>query len=152
MSTQERALAIAAEAHAGQTDKGGEPYILPPIRVMLATSGLHARIAALLHDVVEDSEWTLDALRAEGFPQAFVEAVDAVTRRAGEDYLAFCRRAAAHPVGRAVKLADLRDNLDLDRIAEPTDRDRDRPAQSTNQSSPPRAMSRGTSWPPSNSR
>lgn len=126
MSTLERAVALAAEAHAGQQDKVGEAYILHPLRVMLAVRTTEERIVGVLHDVVEDTPWTLDGLRAEGFSPAVVEAVDALTRREGEDYFDFVLRAGAHPLARPVKVADLRDNLDLTRIAAPTQRDYDR--------------------------
>ena len=123
MASLERAIALAAKAHEGQVDKAGAPYILHPLRVMLRLSSLDERIAAVLHDVVEDSDITLEALRAEGFSEAVLHAVDAVTRRAGEDYDDFIRRAAADPLGRRVKLADLAENSDLSRIAQPGERD-----------------------------
>lgn len=117
MSTLERAISIAAEAHAGQCDKGGAPYILHVLRVMMRVSGDEARISAVLHDLVEDTPWTLDGLREEGFGEAVVTAVDALTRREGEVYLDFCRRAAENELARQVKLADLDDNLDPKRAA-----------------------------------
>jgi len=121
---------IAAEAHAGQTDKASAPYILHPLRVMLRLSGEDERIVAVLHDVCEDSpDWTFDRLRAEGFPERVLEALDTVTKREGEDYEAFVLRAAAHPIGRRVKLSDLYDNSDLSRIANPTERDHQRLAR-----------------------
>lgn len=121
MSTLERAIAIASEAHAGAVDKGGAPYILHPLRVMLRMENDAARIAAVLHDVVEDAEgWTLDRLRAEGFAQEIVQAVKALTRRDGEGYFDFCRRAGRDPVARLVKLGDIEDNMDLNRIPRPT--------------------------------
>jgi len=126
----ERAIAIALMAHAGQIDKAGAPYILHPLRVMLAQTSEAARIAGVLHDVVEDGDgWTLERLRAEGFSPEVVEAVAAVTKRPEDEgdtlegYLAFVRRAAAHPIGRQVKLADLADNCDLSRIAHPSEQD-----------------------------
>ena len=126
MATLERAIEIAAKAHAGQVDKAGAPYVLHPLRMMLAVSSPEARIAAVLHDVVEDTSVTLEDLRAEGFPASVLEAVEALTKREGEDYEAFIRRVAPNPIAREVKLADLRDNSDLSRIAEPTERDRAR--------------------------
>jgi hypothetical protein len=129
MSTLERAVAIAAEAHAGQLDKAGAPYILHPLRLMLEMETAEERIAAVLHDVVEDTDWTLKRLRGEGFSPAVVEAVDALTRRDGETYEAFVLRAGRNPIGRRVKLADLRDNCDLSRIAHPTRKDLDRVAK-----------------------
>jgi hypothetical protein len=126
MSSLERAIVIAAEAHAGQRDKVGEAYILHPLRVMLAVRTAEERIVGVLHDVVEDTRWTLEALRQEGFSPEVVDAVDAVSRREGEDYFDFVRRAGANPLARPVKVADLRDNLDLTRIAAPSQRDHDR--------------------------
>jgi (p)ppGpp synthase/HD superfamily hydrolase len=127
VSTLERAIAIAAQAHAGQVDKAGAPYVLHPLRMMLRLSSNDERIVAVLHDVCEDCPgWTLDRLRAEGFPDHVVEALGSVTKREGEDYDAFVRRAAQNPIGRRVKLADLHDNSDLSRIAAPTPRDFER--------------------------
>lgn len=124
-----RAIEIARAAHAGQTDKAGQPYILHPLRVMDACPGEAQRIVAVLHDVVEDSDWTLDSLRAEGLPDDLAIALDAVTRREGEDYLDFVRRAGRNGIARAVKIADLRDNLDMTRIASPGEADRRRMAR-----------------------
>lgn len=118
-----RAVALAAEAHLGQFDKAGAPYIEHPMRLMLRAEGAHAKMAAVLHDVVEDSEWTPDALRREGFPEPVLGALDRLTRREGEPYDAFIDRVAADPLATRVKLLDLEDNADLSRIAEPTDRD-----------------------------
>ena len=126
MSTLERAVALAAEAHAGQVDKAGAPYILHPLRVMLRLAGTDERIAAVLHDMIEDCAWTPERLRLEGFSEAVVAAVEALSKRPGEEYESAIRRAAADPVARAVKLADLADNSDLSRIAQPTDQDRAR--------------------------
>src|SRR6056300_1456378 len=119
----ERAIEIAAAAHRGQTDKAGQPYILHPLRVMLACGGQAAKIVAVLHDVVEDTDWTLDALRAEGASVDVLAALDSVTRRDQETYSEFIERAARNEIGRAVKVADLQDNLDLSRIAYPTQTD-----------------------------
>jgi len=126
MADIEEAIRIAVDAHRGQRDRGGAPYILHPLRMMLRVHTDAERMAAVLHDVVEDSAWTLDDLRARGFADEVVAAVDALSRREGEDYGAFVERAAAHPVARRVKLADLEDNLDLRRTAtvEPDDAER----------------------------
>ena len=124
MSTLERAIALAATAHQGQVDKAGAPYILHPLRMMLTLSGLEDRIVAILHDVVEDTEWTLAGLRAEGFGDAVIDAIEAVTKREGESYEDFIQRSAANAIGRRVKLADLRDNSDLSRLAAVTEKDR----------------------------
>ncbi len=113
----QRAIEIAVEAHAGQQGRDGSPYVLHPLRMMGQMSDDESRMVAALHDVVEDNPaWTLERLRAEGFPAAVVDAVDHLTRREGEDYADFVRRAAAHPLARRVKLADLRDNMDITRL------------------------------------
>lgn len=126
MSTLERAIAIAAEGHAGQLDKAGQPYILHPIRVMLRVSGASERIAAILHDVVEDTPVTLAQLATEGFSKEVLDAVDALTKRSGETRLEAARRAAANPIARVVKLADNAENMDISRISNPTQKDYDR--------------------------
>ena len=127
MSTVERAIAIAAEAHAGQVDKAGAPYILHPLRVLLKMTGTDARIVAVLHDVCEDCPgWDFERLRQEGFSEEILTSLDSVTKRDGESYEDFVHRAAADPVGRVVKIGDLEDNLDLSRIAKPTERDFER--------------------------
>ena len=124
MSTLERAIAIAAEAHAGQLDKAGAPYVLHPLRMMLRGSSTDERIVAVLHAVCEDCQgWTFARLRAEGFSEHIIQALQSVTKRDGEDYETFVRRAATNAIGRGVKLADLHDNSDLSRIAVPSERD-----------------------------
>jgi (p)ppGpp synthase/HD superfamily hydrolase len=127
MSSLERAIAIAAEAHAGQRDKSGAPYVLHPLRMMLRVSSNEERIVAVLHDVCEDCPgWTFERLRTEGFSEKILTALGTVTKRDGETYEDFVKRAASNPIGRAVKLADLQDNCDLSRISNPTQRDFDR--------------------------
>ena len=123
MSTLERAIEIAAAAHAGQIDKAGHPYILHPLRVMLRVSTEHERMSAVLHDVVEDTPVTFEQLAREGFPQEVLLAVEALTKRPGESRLQAAERAAANPIARVVKLADNAENMDLSRIAAPTEKD-----------------------------
>jgi (p)ppGpp synthase/HD superfamily hydrolase len=130
MPTLERALAIACEAHKGQTDKVGEPYVLHVLRVVLAVEGDDPRIVAALHDVVEKSpEWTLERIAVESFPPEIVEAVDALTRRPHESEEAYLARATADPLARAVKRADLADNLAQMHRKAPGDRDAGREAE-----------------------
>lgn len=123
MATLERAIETAAAAHAGQQDRAGQPYILHPLRVMLRVNSEHERMAAVLHDVIEDTSVTLAQLSDAGFPPAVLEAVDALTKRPGETRIAAARRAACNPVARVVKLADNAENMDLGRIPRPTERD-----------------------------
>ena len=130
MSTLERAIVIAAEAHAGITDKGGAPYILHPLRMMMDLTSAEERIVAVLHDVCEDCPgWTFERLRGEGFSEEILTALDSVTKREGETYEEFALRAAVNPIGRRVKLADLRDNSDLSRITNPSVKDHQRIAK-----------------------
>jgi (p)ppGpp synthase/HD superfamily hydrolase len=124
--TLERAIAIAAAAHEGQVDKGGAPYILHPLKVMLRVNTLEERIVAVLHDVVEDCGISFDDLRKEGFSETVLMAIASVTRVPGESYEAFIERVAQNPIGRVVKLADLEENTDLSRIAQPSWEDLER--------------------------
>ncbi len=126
MSDLEAAIALAVEAHRGQRDRAGAPYILHPLRMMFRVETDAERMAAVLHDVVEDTDWTLDGLRAEGFPEEVVAAVDHLTRREDESYEEFVVRAAAHPVARRVKIADLEDNMDVRRTGTVTGKDLER--------------------------
>ena len=113
MHELDRAIEIALDAHAGQSDKAGEPYFLHCNRVAAVVSNIDEKIVAYLHDVVEKGpHWSLDRLRAEGFSDAVVSAVDALTRRDNEDDEAFVLRAASNGLARPVKKADLKDNLE----------------------------------------
>ncbi len=122
----QKARAIAEEAHRGQVDKGGKPYVQHPVRVAENCCTPEAKVAALLHDTIEDGGVTAGYLREQGFPDCIVEAVVALTRREGEEYEDYVRRAAANPIAHEVKLADLEDNMDLSRIPHPRQRDLDR--------------------------
>ncbi len=126
MSTIDKAIQIAVTAHAGQIDKGGEPYILHPLRVMLRMNTEEERIAAVLHDVVEDSEFTFESLATEGFSANVIFALEALTKLPGETRIEAAHRAAQHPLARRVKLADNAENSDLSRIPNPTEKDHER--------------------------
>ncbi|MDT0329651.1 VOC family protein [Nocardiopsis lambiniae] len=117
--TLEQASELAARAHAGQVDKIGRPYVehVFAVRDLLAGHGEHARIAGVLHDVLEDTDLTADDLRAHGCPEEVVRAVLAVSRRPDETYDDLIARAAADPLGRLVKLADNAHNSDEARLA-----------------------------------
>lgn len=118
-----RAIMLATTAHAGQLDKAGQPYILHPLRMVLraADGRKHPDVAvvAALHDVVEDSGWTLEALARLGVGNRIVGAVDALTHRKGEAYEAYLARLRADPdeLPRIVKRLDIDDNLDPSRLA-----------------------------------
>jgi (p)ppGpp synthase/HD superfamily hydrolase len=119
-SRLDKAIKLATDAHRGQFDKGGAPYILHPLRVMLACEGEDARIAAVLHDTVEDGGVEL-SLISHLLGSAVANAVNALTRREGESYQAFIDRCALNEIAIEVKLADLADNMNLQRLGrEPT--------------------------------
>lgn len=122
----ERALKIALEAHRDQKDKYGQPYILHPLRIMTRFRDPMLQLIAILHDVVEDSDWTGDQLISMGFTPEVVEAVEALTRQEGESYKSLIDRAAAHPLAILVKLGDLEDNMDIHRMKDITEKDRER--------------------------
>jgi (p)ppGpp synthase/HD superfamily hydrolase len=116
MPTLEDAIALAVEAHRGQRDKAGQTYILHPLRVMMRLETEAERMAAILHDVVEDTPYTLERLRELGYPQEVLTALECLTKREGESYEAFIERVRPHPLARRVKLADLEDNMDVRRL------------------------------------
>lgn len=126
MATLENAISIAALAHKGQTDKANAPYILHPLRMMMKMKSESAMIAAVLHDVVEDTEWTLGQLRDEGFSEEVLEAVDCLSERKGESYEDFIMRVKTNSIAIQVKIADLEDNMNLGRINQITRKDLDR--------------------------
>lgn len=122
----EKALRIATAAHRGQVDKAGQPYILHPMRVAQKCATPDEKIVALLHDTIEDSDVTPERLQSEGFPQHIVDAVLSVTRRDDETYEDFIRRSSHNPLARTVKMHDLEDNMDITRLNEITEKDRQR--------------------------
>ncbi|ANF96092.1 HD domain-containing protein [Paenibacillus bovis] len=126
MSNLERAIILATRAHAGQIDRSGQPYILHPLRVMLKMSSEEARIVAVLHDVLEDTDVTAHDLAAEGFSEEIVEAVQAMSRQEDEDYEDFVLRAKQNSLARTVKMADIEDNMDPSRNVEPSEKDMER--------------------------
>lgn len=129
----ERAVAIASEAHQGQSDKAGAPYILHPLRVMMSLETPLERIVGVLHDVVEDGpDWTFERLEGEGFTPDVIDALRLVTKRPEDEgndeatYLRFVQRTLSNPIARRVKLADIRDNLAVTRLHEISARDVER--------------------------
>ena len=119
----EKAIGIAVAAHRGQKDRNGAPYILHPLRVMGRVTTTKEKIVAVLHDVVEDTDWTFDDLRQEGFSDEVLAALDRVTKREGEAYEDFVTRSGNQPLARRVKLADLEDNMDVRRLAKVSEED-----------------------------
>jgi (p)ppGpp synthase/HD superfamily hydrolase len=129
MSDLNNAIQIAATAHSGQTRKNGTPYILHPLRVMLRQSSEQAMIVAVLHDVVEDTEVTMEKLVAAGFAPAVIEALGLLTHAESTAYEAYVQAIASNELARSVKLADLEDNMNLSEIPEVTDEDLTRTAK-----------------------
>ena len=124
MSTLERAIEIATEAHRGQLDKAGNEYIGHPLRVMAAGKTADEKIVGVLHDVVEDSDWTFEQLSAEGFSVDVIEALRCVTKLSeDEPYDKFIARVKSNPLAVAVKLNDLSDNMDIRRLPYLSDKD-----------------------------
>jgi (p)ppGpp synthase/HD superfamily hydrolase len=111
-----RAIALAASAHELQRDRAGQAYILHPLRLMFRMRNEKEMIVAALHDVVEDTEWTIETLREEGFSEEILFAVDCLTKRPREPYSALIERAKASPLAARVKIADLEDNMDVKRL------------------------------------
>lgn len=116
MSNLERAIEIAIEAHRGQRDKAGNDYIGHPMRVMEAGKTIDEKIVGVLHDVVEDSDWTFDRLVAEGFSPEIIEALRCLTRDRQELYEQYIARIRKNALATAVKLNDLSDNMDVRRL------------------------------------
>lgn len=111
-----RAIEIAIEAHTGQLDtNNGRPYIEHPFRVMNAGFTLQEKIVGIMHDIIEDTEWTLEQLIKEGFSPSIVDAVDAMTRRDNESYDEYILRLQKNPIAVRVKINDLSDNMDIRR-------------------------------------
>lgn len=126
-----QAIKIAATVHETQTDKAGAAYILHPLRMMQRAQIGDEQIVAVLHDVVEDSDWTLEKLRKAGFSPAIVDAVGLLTRAGNETYEEFVERIAtakgkAGDTARRVKLLDLEDNMNVSRLADLTDKNIER--------------------------
>ena len=122
----EKAIEIAVEAHRGQIDKAGKIYILHPIRVMLRGQNEIEQIVGILHDVVEDTPVTIDMLEKEGFSKEILDAIACITKNEGEDYGDFIDRVLTNPLATQVKLYDLEDNMNRDRIPFPTEHDEKR--------------------------
>ena len=124
---QEKATRIAIEAHKNQVDKYGAPYIGHLTRVMNYGTSIDEKIAGILHDLVEDTQWTFEELEKEGFPKHIIEALRCVTKTSDdENYDAFIERIKANPLAVKIKLNDLTDNLDIKRMPQVTEKDLNR--------------------------
>ncbi len=117
------AIAIAYQAHDGQIDKAGKPYISHPLTVMAQMDTIESKIVAVLHDAIEDSDLTIADLVNQGFPEFMTEAIAAITKLDGEPYENYILRVKSNAIALKVKIADITHNMDISRIANPTERD-----------------------------
>ena len=111
-----KAMVLAYEAHQGQYDKSGIPYVFHPFHLAEQMDTEEAVTAALLHDVAEDTDYTLEDLRSMGFPDAVTDALALLTHDPSVPYLEYVERLKSNPIARSVKLADLTHNSDLSRL------------------------------------
>lgn len=124
MSTLQKAIEIATQAHKGQVDKAGNEYIGHPLRVMEMGRTEEEKIVGVLHDVVEDTDWTFEMLEAEGFSKEVIDALRCVTKVSeNENYDDFIDRVKKNPLAVAVKINDLSDNMDIRRLPYLSDKD-----------------------------
>lgn len=112
----EKALEIACKAHKGQKDKTGESYILHPINVMLKLKDKHERVVALLHDVLEDTNYQIEDLVREGLDEEEQEALLLLTKPCGMEYMDYIKNINSNKIAKAVKMADLTHNMDINRL------------------------------------
>lgn len=119
----EKAIEIAVEAHRGQMDKAGKIYILHPMRVMLRGANEEQMIVGILHDTVEDTPITIDMLKKEGFSQSVLDAITCITKKYHENYEHYIFRVLENPLATQIKLYDLEDNMNRERIPFPTKKD-----------------------------
>jgi len=116
MSTLEKAISLATDAHNGQEDKNGDPYILHPLRVMARVEPETEKIVAVLHDIIEDTDYTIENLREKGYSKEVLESIDCLTKRDSKDYDEYLQRCKLNSIARKVKIADLEDNMDIRRF------------------------------------
>ena len=117
MSFLGKAIAIAAAAHQEQIDRNGFPYILHPIRMMLRMDTETEMMAAVLHDIIEDTSWTLEKLESEGIPGEVLDLVERLSRVDNQSYEEFIERIKEDQTAIKIKLADLEDNMDMRRLS-----------------------------------
>lgn len=112
-----KAMTMAYEAHHGQKDRSGVPYVFHPARVAGRFTNEAEACVAWLHDVAEDTTVTIEDIRLAGFGAAVCDALQLLTHDKAVPYMDYVREIAKNPIARAVKLADLEDNMDLERLA-----------------------------------
>ena len=121
-----KAIEIATNAHKDQIDKGGAPYILHPTAVAAGVETTEQKIVAYLHDVIEDTDITAEDLLAASFTTDIVEAIKVLTREKGVPYMSYLQAVKKNELAKVVKMSDIKHNMDLSRIENPTQRDFDR--------------------------
>jgi len=126
MCDLDKAIEIACHAHAGQVDKAGQPYILHPLRLVFKFQNEIEQIISVLHDVVEDSDVTLEDIEKNGFQSSIVSALDCLTKRKNEKYMDFIVRLSSNDLAKKIKTEDLKDNMDLTRISSLGEKDLER--------------------------
>ena len=129
MNVLEKSIHIALEAHRGQIDRAGKPYILHPLRVMNNCDDEIEMISAVLHDVIEDSPFTVDDLRREGIPDEAIEIIVCLTKKRNESYEDFITRISLNEKAINVKIKDLQDNMNIARFERMNQKDLDRLAK-----------------------
>jgi len=129
MNIIEKSLEIALEAYSGQTDKAGKTYILHPLRLMTQMETEEEMSVALLHDVIEDSEYTAEDLLNNGIPTTVVNAVQSLTKNSGESYESFIERVLENKLAAKIKRADIEDNINILRLNSVTEKDLERIAK-----------------------
>jgi len=122
------AISLVANAFKEETDKGGHPYVLHCLRVMnvVSNESIHVRCAAVMHDLVEDTDWTLLELRELGFSEDCIRMLDLLTHDRSVPYMDYIKSIGRNSGATAIKLADLRDNSDITRLKGLTKKDLDR--------------------------
>ncbi|MBQ8374576.1 MAG: GTP pyrophosphokinase [Clostridia bacterium] len=121
-----KALKLCFEAHKNQIDKSGMPYVFHPFHLAEQMTDEVSTVVALLHDVVEDTDYTFDDLLSMGFPTQAIDALKLLTHDDGTPYMEYVERLSSNPTARAVKLADLRHNSDFSRLETVDERARKR--------------------------
>lgn len=126
MNIIDKSLEFAVKAHLGQQDKVGKAYILHPLRIMAKMETEEEMAVALLHDVIEDSDFQAGDLLSEGIPETVVDAVECLTKRKGEGYETYLERVMGNRLAVKIKKADIEDNLNILRLSTVTNRDLER--------------------------
>ena len=119
----EEAILIATRAHMGQVDKGNQPYILHPLRVMLRLQTEEERTVGVLHDVIEDTSVTIEDLRKQGISKEVLEALEHIAKGKQEPYMEYISRVIQNPLALKVKKCDLEDNMNRSRLEKVTEKD-----------------------------